>query len=690
VGIERATGLRRGLGAPVRGLASYLYTAPYLVKWIILGCLIGAIAGLGSVGFLHALKLGTWLFLHGLGGYQIPTVAKEGGLAGSAGFVRPWAIPLIVGLGALLSGLLVTILAPEAEGHGTDAAIDAVHQRPRGVRLRAVAVKIVASAITLGSGGSGGREGPTAQISSGFGSLLTRGLDLSHRDGRIAVAIGIGAGIGSIFSAPLGGAVLSAEILYRDDIEVEAIIPSFIASIVGYTIFGSFQGYQPMFGFVASGYNFHYPAQLGWYALIGIAAGLIGLLYSQSFYRLKALFERLPVPAVARPVMGGLSVGAIAVALPEVLGTGYGWIQQGFGPALQTLPLAVVLALPFAKILATSLSIGSGGSGGIFGPGMVIGAFTGAAVWRLLEPVAPEVPHTPAPFVIVGMMACFGSICRAPVAVMLMVAEMTGSITPLVPALIAVGLAYLIVHQAGDTIYRSQLTSRLDPSNRNREPAHPAAGSLRVTDFMQQPRVILRGQDGLGEALDALATHDVPDAPVTDRAGAFIGIVATDHLERATADSAGDTTIGRHLLDPAPPTMNPSDTLVTALDTLLESGRAWAPVLDGGLRIAGVLTISAVVGGYGPEPQTALHRAPLDADTALIEVVLATDSPLAGTAFGQASLPPRTIVITVERGPCSFAPRPGHILQPGDRLTVLAASTAVSAISELVAPPAPR
>ena len=159
---------------------------------------------------------------------------------------------------------------------------------------------------------------------------------------------------------------------------------------------------------------------------------------------------------------GGTIVGLIALAIPEVLGTGYGWIQAGLGRQLLTLPLWIVLILPFARILATGLSIGSGGSGGIFGPGLVIGAFVGASVWRLFDPLIPSMGHSPAPYVIVGMMCCFGGISRAPLAVMLMVAEMTGSLSILGPAMIAVGLAWFIVRRSDDTIYRSQLRTRAD------------------------------------------------------------------------------------------------------------------------------------------------------------------------------------------------------------------------------------
>ena len=187
-------------------------------------------------------------------------------------------------------------------------------------------------------------------------------------------------------------------------------------------------------------------------------------------------------------------MGCIGLVIPEVLGTGYGWIQQGLGPHLLTLPLWIVLALPFARILATGLSIGSGGSGGIFGPGMVIGAFIGASVWRLFEPIVPSMGHNPAPFVIVGMMCCFGSISRAPLAVMLMVAEMTGSLSILAPAMLAVGLAWFIVRRGDDTIYRSQLQSRADAPAQRLLTGMPVLSAVVVGDAMAPRPLVIPGE----------------------------------------------------------------------------------------------------------------------------------------------------------------------------------------------------
>lgn len=664
-------------------LSVWLRSTTYLRKWLVLGVLLGCIAGLGAVVFYKALRLATHLFLTDLAGYQVPTPSGEGFLRGSSTFPRPWLLPLIVGGGGLLSGLLVFALAPEAEGHGTDAAIEAVHENPRGVRVVTVAVKILASAFTIGSGGSGGREGPTAQISAGFGSFLARTLDLSPADGRVAVGVGIGSGIGAIFGAPLGGALLSAEILYRDDIEVEAILPSLIASVIGYTVFSAFMGFGPLFGYAASDYHFSQPLQLAWYALIGVVGGFIGLGYANGFYGIAGLFGRIPLPRWLRPAVGGLIVGAMGLAVPEVLGTGYGWVQKGLGPQLLSLPLWVVLVMPFAKILATSLSIGSGGSGGIFGPGMVIGAFTGAAVWRLLEPVAPAIPHTPAPFVIVGMTATFGGIARAPLAIMLMVTEMTGSLAALAPAMIAVGVSTLIVRRADDTIYRSQLHNRAESAAHRLQARMPLLGSLPVSEFMTGPRVVFSVRNTTGEAAAKLARERLPGAPVVDERHTFIGSVRADQLVDADRDHP-EAQVARDA-DPTFPTVAATDNLDVALEALMHARSNWVPVLDAARQVVGIITTSAVVRGYRAGLRGNLRQiSKVSSDVAVIDETLADGAPLAGRSLRDAGLPIGTIVMTIQRGADQLLPRGDTVLEAGDRLGVLTHQADIGRVMGLV------
>ena len=677
----RGRSLASSLGAHVR-------EASYLRKWIVLGSMLGVIAGLGAVAFYECLRLATYVFLHVLGGYQIPTVVSEGRQVASDGFAHPWLIPLIVAVGGLISGVLVFLLAPEAEGHGTDAAIDAVHRNPRGVRMRAVAVKIVASAITIGSGGSGGREGPTAQISSGFGSFLARSLDLSPSDGRIAVAAGIGSGIGSIFGAPLGGALLSAEIVYRDDIEVEAIIPSMISSVIGYAVSSAVLGFNPLFGFATEGQRFFDARQLGWFALIGVASGFMGLAYSKTFYTAAAMFKRVHAPVWFRPAIGGLLTGLLALALPGVLGTGYGWVQTALGRELLGLPLWVVIALPFAKILATALSIGSGGSGGIFGPGMVIGGFTGAAIWRLLEPIAPAVPDNPAPFVIVGMMATFGSICRAPLAVMLMVAEMTGSVSALAPAMIAVGLATLIVRAPDATIYRSQLKNRSDTPAARLQRSMPLLGSLDAAESMSKPRVVLATNVSVPAALDQLEAAGVPGAPVVDARGRFTGTVTRERLgEHAGDESPG--TVAR-LADPTAQSGLVTDHLNAALEAMLLGRSNWIPVLDRDRHVAGIITAADIVSGYRRGLRTHLHQvSQVSPSTEALDVRVEPGAPAAEMTLRALHLPTGTIVMTLLRDDDMIPCHGDTILHAGDQLGVLTHVEDVDEVRPLFVAPAP-
>jgi chloride channel protein, CIC family len=437
-------------------------TSGYLQKWLLLGVTIGVVAGLGAVAFYLALKYTGQFFLGYLADYHTPTPFGEGGSHGSAGFVRPWAIPLVTTVGALLSALIVSKFAPEATGHGTDQAIEAVHFDPTGIRFRVVLVKMVASALTIGSGGSAGREGPTAQISAGFCSLLTRRLHLSDEDGRIAVALGIGAGIGAIFGAPLGGAVLAASIAYRDDFDYHCLLPGFITSGTAYAVFGSMLGFEPLFGYIDAEYRFERAWPLLWFVIIGLVAAAVGYLYAMTFHASVRLTHRLPGGPVLKPALGGLLVGLLALLIPQILSSGYGWAQLAADrTSLLQIPLWIIVVLPIAKIVATSLSIGSGGSGGLFGPGIVIGAFLGAAIWRLGELSGmPGVPHDPGIFVVVGMMACFGSVARAPLAIMIMVAEMTGSFSVVPGAILAVGIAALLLSRTNVTIYEAQRLNR--------------------------------------------------------------------------------------------------------------------------------------------------------------------------------------------------------------------------------------
>ena len=585
----------------------------FLGKWLVLGAIIGIVAGLGAVLFSHAIGWATDLFLGRFVGYLPPQPIGEGAPVQRA-MARPWLLPVVTTLGGLISGIIVFSLAPEAEGHGTDAAIDAIHHRGGRLRARVPPIKLVSSAITIGSGGSGGREGPAAQISAGFGSLLGQWLNLAPRDRRIAVAAGMGAGIGAIFRAPLGGAVMAAEILYIHDLEIEALIPALIASIVGYSVYGVIEGWQPIFGSQPE-LGFNHPLVLVYYAALGLICGGGGLLYAKTFYGVTAIFHHLKMPRWIKPALGGLIVGLIGLEVKGALHTGYGWVQIGMSKDVLTLPLWIVLILPFAKILATSLSIGSGGSGGIFGPGMVTGGMLGAAFWRLGNGHLPQLPGSSAPFVIIGMMALFGGIAHAPLAVMLMVAEMTGNLSLLAPAMIAVALATFVV--GDETIYRKQLPDRASaPAHRIRF-GFPLLSSLFARDAMR---------------------------PV------------------ASGVAVGQFTV-------------PSDApLDGVLERLAESDAPSLQVTDDG-AVVGELSVRDIVGAYRSSLGRVIRRTrDLPSDTRLLEIQVAPSSPLAGRALRDIKLPPETLIVSMVRNGHSSFPKADTRINEGDTVSLLTSS----------------
>lgn len=428
-------------------------------KYIIIGLLVGVCAGFGAIAFDFAVEMSQKFFTEYLIGMKLPGTASEGG-ASYMSSVRPYLIPISIALGGFVSGVIVYKFAPDAAGHGTDSVISSYHNRKR-IPARVPLVKAIASAITIGSGGSAGKEGPITQIVAGMGSFIAEKLGFDEKDRSIAIAAGIGAGIGAIFKVPIGGALISAEILYRKDMETEVIYPSLIASAIGYSIFGLFKGFQPIFGQYAFTFN---PATLPLYAAEGIAAGFLAIFFIKAFYGVSGAFGKMRISKYAKPLIGCALAGLAAMLFPQVMGAGYGWVQVLMDGRLGEfnslgLPLLLMLALfPLLKIAATSLTVGSGASGGIFAPGMVIGAGLGAFCGHVFHLVLPGVVPSIAPFVVVGMMCFFGAAGKVSLSIMPMVVEMTGSLQLLPAAMIATVIATVVTGK--NTMYRAQMQDR--------------------------------------------------------------------------------------------------------------------------------------------------------------------------------------------------------------------------------------
>ncbi|MHB1597911.1 MAG: chloride channel protein, partial [Acidimicrobiales bacterium] len=361
----------------------------------------------------------------------------------------------------------------------------------------------------------------------------------------------------------------------------------------------------------------------------------------------------------------------------------YGWVQKGLGTEMLHTPLLIILALPLARILATGLSIGTGGSGGVFGPGMVIGAFTGLAVWRVLEPFAPGVGHDPAPFVIVGMMAVFGGISRAPIAVMLMVAQMTGSIALLGPAMIAVAIAWFIVGRSDDSIYRSQLRTRADSAASRLHFGLPLLATLSVASVASDPTVVLHDHTTTSEALQALREASVPGAPVVDAHGTYLGTVDIDVLSPLADQSSTLPVAG--VLDATTTTVAIDTTLDVGLEALTQAGGSWVTVTSKNRHVVGILAIGDLVRGY---------RQALDANVGKIDQVTAhavaveervgRHSKLIGRSIRTAGLPAGCVVITVQHGNELLFATGTTTLAEGDVVSALTSPQSVDTLRQLL------
>ena len=378
------------------------------------------------------------------------------------------------------------LIAPEAEGHGTDAMIEAFHERGGYIRRRVPFVKILASALTIGSGGSGGKEGPIAQIGAGFGSFLGSVLKLKPRERRILVLAGAAAGIGAIFRAPLGAALFAPEVLYREmEFESEAILPCVVSSIVAYAIFYLFYDRGPLF--FPREVNFALPKELLSYAIFGVLCAGVGYIYIKVFYGLRDLFARhLPLPRILKPAVGGLLLGIIIFFYPQVAAIGYGWVQMAMeGKMLWH----TMFLLALLKILATSFTIGSGGSGGVFGPSVFIGAMLGGAFGFLGHVLAPNWVVYPSSFVLVGIGGFFGGVAKVPVASIIMACEMSGNYNLLVPLMVVAFVSYLLLGKT--SLYEKQVIARIASPAHMGEFARQLLEEMHVKDALQPRGVTL-------------------------------------------------------------------------------------------------------------------------------------------------------------------------------------------------------
>ncbi len=565
----------------------------YIYKWAGLGILIGIIAGVGAIVFMLLLKFSTWFFLEELVGYHPPLAAGEG-VTAFPPFegVRWFLIPVVTTVGGLITGLIVYTFAPEAEGHGTDAVIESFHRLGGRIRGRVPIVKAIASAITIGSGGSAGREGPIAQIGAGFASLLAKLLKLSDHDRRIMIVAGAGAGIGSVFKAPLGAAIFAIEVLYRRDFEVDALIPSFISSVVGYSIFSSFFGFSPIFS--SPSFEVIPPLSFIFYAVLGVVSGLAAIVYVNMFYGLRdKFFKKIPVPLIVKPAIGGFLIGLLGMIAPQVLGTSYGWVQLAI---YGQLAISTMLIVAILKMAATSFTISSGGSGGVFAPSLVIGAMIGGALGTLFYSSFPDLAISPACFILVGMAAFFAGAAKVPIAAMIMVAEMTGNYKLLIPATIACSISYVLSGKW--SIYEKQVDSRIESPAHRGEFSVDVLEQVKVKSVMTTKVVTVSPDMKVRDISRLIARYGHLGYPVVDK-GRLIGIVTYSDILKVRHPEESEVKI-REVMSKRLIVTYPDETLDRALHKMYFHNVGRLPVVDpeNPTKLLGIVTKRDLIRGH--------------------------------------------------------------------------------------------
>ena len=536
---------------PVRNLVGLLTPTDQPLELQIVGrtlfhaALVGLGAGILGCAFYAGAELVQNVVLEQLAGYDPLRAANDLVIGGARSpHTRLWLLMFIPALGALVAGLL-TRYAPECRGGGGDATIEAFHHHDGVVRRRVLWVKPLASILTLGSGGSGGREGPTMQIGAGIGSTIGRYIGVSARERRVLMVAGVAAGISAVFRAPLGAALIAIEMLYRDDFESEALIPSVLASVIAYSVSISVFGEATLFGhlkpFVFS------PGQIPLYIGLAIIVSAAASLFVGTLRLAQQLAKRLPFAEWIRPAVGGLALGVFVVLFLHFVGPivgrgdqGLGILGGGYGAAQAAITGAdwlpggwrgveILVLLALVKIIASSLTIGSGGSAGDFAPALAIGGLLGGAFGLAAQIVLKDPTINPGAFALVGMGTFYGGVANTPLAALVLVCEIAGSYDLLVPLMLAEGVAFLALRKV--TLYPAQLPTLRDSPAHRRD--NDPLSQLRCGDVLRRDRAFLKFAPStkvpeLTEQIAGAADQDV--FPVVDADGVLRGIINAEAL----------------------------------------------------------------------------------------------------------------------------------------------------------------
>jgi len=655
---------------------------------VVIAVAIGFLGGLGAVGFRLLIKLvqrGAW----GDWDYTLDLVASH----------PWWAIILIPAVGGLIVGPIIYFFAPEAKGHGVPEVMESVAMHSGAMRPRLVLIKALASGITIGTGGSVGREGPIVQIGSAIGSVIGQWLRVSGARLRTLAACGAAAGIAATFNAPIAGALFAVEVILGD-FGVTQFSPIVISSVMATVVSRHFLGDFPAFD--VPPHELVSAWELIIYGVLGVVAAGVALAFIRLLYGTEDLFERLPLRGWMQPVLGGLIVGALAIGFPEILGVGY----EATNAALWgRLGLGVLAALIPLKLLATSVTIGSGGSGGIFAPSLFLGAMTGGLVGNLANLWFPAVTGSHGAYALVGMGAVVAGATHAPITAILIIFELTADYKLILPLMAACIVSTLITTRfRKGSIYTTKLLRRGLDIHRGQE--LNLLKSLRVADVMSEDVATVSENESLGALLQALSGTRQNMMYVVDGEGRLIGAIDPPELRDAASHAPllSELLVARELAVDDTPTAAPDQNLDVV--SRLFKGRSVSelPVVDEDGVLLGVISRGHLIEAYNQELLKRDMVAGIAGDIAASakeEITVGKDYRLAeldapgsflGRSIGELEIRQRYSVEvlllrrrsgTAADATVELVPSIDTVIQRGDRIVVLGTSSALNRLRSL-------
>ena len=549
---------------------------------LVLALGVGAGAGLGAVAFRWLIQSFTRLF----SGHD--DYAAAGHVAHPwFPWLGPWFVLLAPVVAGLLYGPLVHAFAREARGHGVPEVMDAVARRGGRIRPQVAVVKALASALCIGGGGSVGREGPIVQIGSALGSTVGRVLRAEEDRTRILVACGAAGGIAATFNAPLAGVFFAMELILTDFAARSfgmVVLSSVTASVIGRAALGD----EPFLALPR--FAVEQPSEYLLFALLGVLAGLVGVAFTRFLYLVEDGCDRLwRGPEWLRPACGGLLLGAVLLVLPEMYGVGYPVLGHGIAGGYA---IGFLLVLLVGKMVATSLTIGIGGSGGVFAPSLFIGAMLGAAFGQSAHLLVPGIAGAAGAYGLIGMGAVFAGAARAPITAVVIMFELTGEYSIILPLMAAIVLATGVSHLvSADSIYTLKLRRRGVVLGTN--PHAQRLASVQVAAVMTPPGRSARTGDALIDLVPALAAAE--RTAVVDDDGRYVGVLTARAVAEALADGTHDRALARDLVQRVA-TVSAGQTLSAALEVLDRTEADAVPVLDEQDLVVGWLAHRQVIG----------------------------------------------------------------------------------------------